>query len=543
MIALKASSAEPSPPRRATVILVALLVVAGASRLMLWARPLGFLTGDDVEILSAGFASATGLVYQPWAIRNLVLPRLVVAPAVGLGTLLGIGDHAMLIRLGEAPFFVLSLLNIVLVYRLARLVVRPGTERLVPLLAAGIYAFHWLPAVYSVTAYPRTASTTCVLLAALLLLGEEQDLGRGAGAGALVAVAFAVRYSEAIFLLPLALLGIFVGLDRRASLRRALGIAVGFCSGTLLSVGLVDWWTWGRPFVSLVEFARYTLVEGRASSLVVAQSPVWYLKRAGFWLVPPLIPFLFFKARGLSLGLWGLFALPVLTLSVIHHKEMRYLQAVIPFLAILAAVGAAHWLRRGRGWRVAASFLLALGLALSVHTAWRVHEHGSQSAVAAARQLAGQGCVRQLVVTQAWAYGLGLILGNGVAITEFDRPPTPEELRSALPGADVVAMYADDLARQPELAAELAGGDFRRGRTIAVGESRPVVLFWNRRGSCSANDRPAARRLSSRRATVSIRSGAQGAVTVADTRCRGAVSSPFHMPHKAISLFAPGFDI
>lgn len=480
-------SFERSSPRRATELLVVLLVVAGATRLLLWARPLGFLTGDDVEILSSGFAAATGLVYQPWAIRNLFLPRLVVAPAVGLGQLLGITDRLLLVRLGEAPFFVLSLLNIVLVYRLARRVVRPGEGQLVPLLAAGIYAFHWLPAVYSVTAFPRTVSATCVLLATLLLLGEGQDLGRGAGAGALVAVAFAVRYSEVIFLLPLALLAVFVGLGRRAILRRAVGIAAGFCGGTLLSVGLIDWWTWGRPFASLVEFARYTLVERRASTLVVTQSPVWYLKRAGFWLVPPLIPFLFFKARGRLLGLWGLFVLPVLVLSVIHHKEMRYLQAVIPFLAVLAAVGAARWLRRGRGWRVAASLLLALGLALSVHTAWRVHEHGSQSAVAAARLLRGQGCVRQLVVTQAWAYGLRLILGNSVAITDFDRPPTPEELRSALPGTDAVALYGDDLARQPELATALAGGGFRRGRTIAVGASRPVVLFWNQAGNCPAN--------------------------------------------------------
>ena len=262
-------------PDRALWVLAGLVAVAALVRLVLWAQPVGFLTGDDVEILSSGFSAATGLEYRPWAIRNQLVPRLLVAPAVQLAQIFGAEDRSLLVRLGEAPFLLLSLLNVLLVYRLAQRVCEqeePPARRLAPLLAAGVYGLHWLPAAYGATAYPRTASVPCVLLAALLLLGEGKDLRRGLGAGALVAVAFAVRYSEGIFLLPLVLLGFASGLDTLRVVRRGAGLVAGFLGAGLVTVGLVDWWTWGTPFASLVEFARYTLVERRASSLVVDQS-------------------------------------------------------------------------------------------------------------------------------------------------------------------------------------------------------------------------------------------------------------------------------
>jgi len=478
--------------RRGSWMVIALVVAAALARLVLWLQPLGFLTGDDVEVLSSGFSVATGLDYRPWEIRNLLVPRLLVAPPVWVGKLMGVVDPACLVRLGELPFLLLSLLNVVLVFRLAQRVAESKTDRLMPLLAAAIYSFHWLPMAYGSTAYPRTVSATCVLLATLLLLGSGRDFMRGGAAGGLVAVAFAVRYSEVIFLLPLALLGLASGLGYRTTLRRGLGLAAGFIGGALMTVGLVDWWTWGTPFASLAEFARYTLVERRASSLVAEQSWYWYAKRATFWLVPPLLPMLVYRPRRWQRGLWLLFLLPVVVLSMIHHKEMRYLQAVIPFLAVLAAIGAARWLRRGRRFQVAAVVLLVLALGVSVHSALRLHERSSRSAVAAARLLAEEGCVERVVVIQAWAYGHRLILGNSVAVIDFDQPPGPEQLRAALPGADVAGLYADDLEARPDLVAVLEDSGFRKGREMAVGESRSVVLFRNRSGRCSGVEGPAA---------------------------------------------------
>ena len=53
-----------------------LLIVGLSSALRLWIAfgPVGFLTGDDVEVIEAAFAPVTGLVYAPWSIRSLLIP-------------------------------------------------------------------------------------------------------------------------------------------------------------------------------------------------------------------------------------------------------------------------------------------------------------------------------------------------------------------------------------------------------------------------------------------------------------------------------------
>ena len=75
-------------------------------------------------------------------------------------------------------------------------------------MAAGLYALHWLPLGYGATTYPRTVAVTCLLGAALLACEEQVRPWPLLGAGSLVAVAFACRYSEVVFLLPVALLAV-----------------------------------------------------------------------------------------------------------------------------------------------------------------------------------------------------------------------------------------------------------------------------------------------------------------------------------------------
>ncbi len=360
--------------------LVALALAASTLLRLAVAASVGFLTGDDVEVLEAAFAAATGLHYQPWEIRNLLFPRLLVAPVLSLAAALGVHDPFALVRLAALPSVALSSLDGWLVYRLAARLV----DRWTAALAAAIFSFHWLPLAYGGTVYPRTASTTCVLLAALLVVGRRGEdgaggavaagragLGRALGAGALVALGFADRYSEAIFLAPLLVFVLVSGrrenagnegaAPRRAGgmpglsgLAGALGLVVGFALGTLATVGLADWAFWGRPFASLLAFARFTLLERRSSSLVTHQPFGWYLARIYVWLPPTLLPFLFAPRRrdrrgtGLLLPWLGV-GLPLMVLSLVHHKELRYLQGSVPFLAILVAAGAAALWRAG--WR------------------------------------------------------------------------------------------------------------------------------------------------------------------------------------------------
>jgi hypothetical protein len=104
--------------RRPAAVLAIVLGLATLVRLFV-ASGVGFLTGDDVEVLETAFASATGLAYHAWEIRNLLFPRLLVSPVLALAGALGVHDPFWLVRIAALPFVALTTLNGWLVYRLA----------------------------------------------------------------------------------------------------------------------------------------------------------------------------------------------------------------------------------------------------------------------------------------------------------------------------------------------------------------------------------------------------------------------------------------
>ena len=75
-------------------------VIAASTLLRLWLAWafLGFVTGDDVEVLGAGFHGALGVEHRPWEIRNLLMPELVVRPALEVAQLLGVESAGGLVR-------------------------------------------------------------------------------------------------------------------------------------------------------------------------------------------------------------------------------------------------------------------------------------------------------------------------------------------------------------------------------------------------------------------------------------------------------------
>lgn len=451
-----------------------IVVLTTLARLVLaWACP-GFVGGDDVEILEAGFRSATGLDFSPWPIRNLLLPEGLVAPALRFAGLCGVHDPTRLVFVGRLPFVLLASVNILLLFLLGR---RLGLDEGLAVAAAGLYAFHWLPLGYGATTYPRTVSVTCLLGAALLSLAERARTTRLVAAGGLVAVAFACRYSEIVFLPPLILLAAVPPGTRRQRLGSSLLVAAGFGCGALLTVGAVDWATWGRPFASLAAFARYTLSEGASSSRVASQPPWWYLQRLPFWLPFTLLPVLALTVRSRRWWpVWGWVLLPMVTLSVIHHKELRYLQGVLPAVMLLAAAGFGSLGRRARPAVVltlaAASILWGLlGLRFLTRT--------TGPAVRAARFLVSEGPGEAVVLSQAWAYGHRLLLGNGVEVRDVATPPTIEMLAAATPGARWVAVYRSDLRSNPALRARLQADGFVETGDFTWGRARPVSL-WRR---------------------------------------------------------------
>ncbi|HUP61532.1 MAG TPA: hypothetical protein VNA69_14055 [Thermoanaerobaculia bacterium] len=411
----------------------------------------GFLTGDEVEVLSEALRTATDYEYAAYAGRNTLVARFIVAPWIWVATCIGITGGAALVVIATIPFALASALTIVLVHALAS---RWSDDPLAADAAAITFALHWLPLGFGSTTYPRVISMLCVTGAALLLT-------RGTAAGALVAgalmgVSFADRYSEGIYFLPLLLIA---GKRMWLAAFSAL-ISVLICSG------VYEWVVWGSPFHSFRTLADSAIVQSDWSARAEHQPLYWYLANLPRWCAPALLPFLWTARRSRAL----LFiVLPIAALTLIAHKEIRFLQTVIPFLAVAAGVGFAAWYRTRRNTAIA---LLAISLAWNL---WGLRFLGRETkpAVEAARFLAAIDSLKTIALGQVWAYGDRIYLGNEPRLIDISTPA--QFLDAALPAADAVATYESDLT--PQFSDALAGNGYEPVRTFRAPRARDVVVF------------------------------------------------------------------
>jgi len=409
----------------------------------------GFLTGDEVEVLGEAFRLATGFDYGTWDVRNTLVPDVVVAPLLRAATFARIDDPAALIVIATIPFALASSLTIVLVHRLA---MRWTNDAVAAVAATIVFALHWLPLGFGSTTYPRVLAMFCIVAAALLV--ERHPFA----AGALAGVAFADRYSEIVYLVPLLIV----------ARKKAWQVALGAIASIAITVGVADWIRWGEPFASLRKFAQLTLVERDFASRVKQQSPLWYLAMLPRWCSPALLPLLWSARRQRSA--WWFVLVPLVLLSLIAHKEVRYLQGIIPFLAILAGSGfAIGWRSGARVPRALALGLLAIGVMWNL---WGLRFLGRESrpAVAAARMLGRDPSMRTITISQPWACGDKLYLTRGAKAIELGTPPRN---LAGIDESDAVIIYESDLT--PEVAAKLAR--FRRVAVFRAPRARDVIVF------------------------------------------------------------------
>ena len=432
---------------------VAIVVtLTAAAQVFISARYFGFLTGDDVEVLAEGFHRAMRFPYEAWNIRCLFVPDFVVAPVIRIASLLGVGSTRGLAFAATLPFIALTALTIMLVHRLT---LRWSDDELAARIACVVFALHWIPLGFGATVYPRTLAMACVVGAALL--AERRPFI----AGALLGLAFADRFSEIVFIVPIILMA------RRQWWRIAAGAAIAI----VLFVGVYDWITWGEPFGSVIRFARLTLVEPDFASRVKYQAPWWYVANIVRWCAPTMLPLLWLARKRAS---WGFIIVPLVALSVIRHKEVRYLEAIIPFLAIAAAIGAAML------WRERRKIAIAL---VAISIAWhlagiRYHARKTMPAVLAAEMLGDDPSVSTVTLTQIWAYGDRLYFGDRMAVRDVGTPIDPARFALGLKGTDAVAMFEPDL--DPPIVDALRREQFVAVKTFRDGPAKPVVVFRRR---------------------------------------------------------------
>jgi hypothetical protein len=437
--------------RRSWVISFAAAIAA----LQLWLAHhfYGFLTGDEVEVLGEAFRLATGFDYGTWDVRNTLVADVFVAPLIWLATHLGITNPAALIVIATIPFALASALTIVLVSRLAQ---RWNANAWVATL---VFALHWLPLGFGSTTYPRVIAMCCITAAALLV---ERNAFL---AGALMGIAFADRYSEIVYLIPLLII----------ARRRAWQVAVGALGSIAVTSGVFEWIRWGEPFAALRKFARLTLLEQDFASRIKHQSPLWYLETLPRWCALTMLPLLCYARR--ARFAWAFVLIPLALLSLIAHKEVRYLQGIIPFLAILAGCGFRNYVgaaalsgtatAEGSGRHKVAITLVAASV---IWNLWGIRflERESRPAVAAARTLPD---ARTVAISQPWACGDKLYLAPGARALELGTPA--QHLDELLPQADAVIIYESDVT--PEVAAKLRA--FRRVAAFRAPRARDVIVY------------------------------------------------------------------
>jgi hypothetical protein len=436
-----------SPEARITL---GLMLATLAAKLALAAHYDGFLTGDDLEVVQSGCRYALGLPYRPWSLRCEFHPLVLVAPLLLPLRLAGFGypfparppDPATVAWIAALPTALASTLSIGLVFRLA-----PGfgLTRRAAAAAAAFDALHWLPLGYGATPYPRPISTM-LLLAAMTAVASPSRFRPLLG-GLLVGAGFAVRFSEGALLAPFLLVALRT---RRSASTLALGLA-GFLIGAAVCAGGADLLTSGRPFHSLTEYFRIMYGVSPPSYPHYEKPWSWYATSILQWAGPAgvLLAAFALPARAARLPL-ALFATIVLVFSAVNFKTYRYVQAAIPFLAILMAIGWDRGSASPERWRRAAALALMVAAPLwGIERTFNLLRDESMDAVAAGRWIrTRQPHPRTVLLEQGWAYGGILVLGEEIDVRDLD-PRRPLGLApSDLDGIDAAAFYAADLSSE-----------------------------------------------------------------------------------------------
>ena len=326
--------------------------------LLAWRSP-GFFSGDDVEIHEMTLGVLLHKQWSVWDLRCAFFPMLFVYPAQRVAMALGAASPEALVLSGRAAVALFSTASIALTWWTARRL-SPADTRLA-VVAVLLLAVNKLQMSFGSSELPRPVSTVFVLAAfACLIRGRVLQ---SALAGVLLGIAVAFRFSEVVFL-PAAL--ITVG---RRNLTSALVLLVAAGLTTAATIGAADAIYWGRPFHSLLAAVDYTLVRGESSR---GYEPFWeYLRSIPSWSTWMVVALAVAGSSRRAPETWWLWT-PVALLSLLPHKESRYLLPVIPFLCLAAAKGFlrfADWLQGASevtGWRRWGRDLFAPMFALAI---------------------------------------------------------------------------------------------------------------------------------------------------------------------------------
>ncbi len=465
---------------------LAIVVITAALKVFNALAYPGFFSGDDVEVHEMTFARLFGYPSNSWSLRSPFFPFAFIYPVQRLLVLGGITDTRLLVIAGRLVVIAFSSAAVWLLFRVA---VRRLDDRLIAAVAVLFFGFSRLQLTFGSAEFPRPVATLFILAAYGCLLPGRR-VASTVWAGALLAIGGTLRFGEYVFLAPaLATLA----LERRWRDSAVMLLAFGGATVCLLSVS--DGLYWGAPLYSLRHAVDYTIVQRLSSR---GYEPIYeYVLSLGGWsnlvYVALSLAALGAGARDLVLWTWA----PVAILSLLPHKEPRYLVAVGPFLAMSAALGLRHLLARLAAWgderrlrlRLVqrATWLLVLcAVAALLFEASAFRFRRSASGISVARYITAHGG-GGAAVEQLWRAGGHLYLRNVHPLVDLqiDSHSEPNTLDQVLDNPEVRWIAVHRLTGRANMDETLARAGFDRAFTAA--DSVVYDLYERRTGAPSAS--------------------------------------------------------
>jgi hypothetical protein len=313
--------------RRPVALVLGLAVATFIIKVIIaWSSP-GFFSGDDVEIHEMSIGLLLGQRWSVWELRSAFFPLTFVYPAQWLAQAAGAAGPEALVLAGRTSVAFFSTAALPLTWLAARRSMPAAPH--VASLAVIFLAVNKLFISFGSSELPRPVSTVFVVGAFLLML--RPAMISAMAAGLLLGIATAFRFSEVVFVAaaaaPLALSGQW---------RRALCLALSAIVCAAAVTALADLLYWGSPLSSALAAVDYTLVQRQSSR---GYQPAWaYVRIIPAWSTPLIVALAVAGSSRRHPDSWWLW-MPITVLSVLPHKESRYLIPVIPFLSIAAARG------------------------------------------------------------------------------------------------------------------------------------------------------------------------------------------------------------
>ena len=290
----------------------------------------GFFSGDDVEIHEMTFSLLFNWGTKAWDLRSPFFPMIFIYPIQATLHSLGVNDPFFLIFAGRLVVVLFSVLNLYLVFRIA---VRLFNSIPVGLFSMFFLALSKLHTTMGSSELPRTIASTFILISLLLLLKKKNHKIFVPLAGVALAVGASIRFGEVIFIAAA-----FLYLILHKRMRHAVLIVAVFGSAFVLINYISDVLYWGEPFFSLKNIVDYTLI--KKESTRGFQPFFYYLLSIGLWSNFFSFGLLLYSLRQNTQKIWLWVATPLLFLSLLPHKEPRYLLPIIPFFCIMVGLGA-----------------------------------------------------------------------------------------------------------------------------------------------------------------------------------------------------------